>query len=236
LGVEPVREEKEWGHTGGSAALPGWARPNRECDPAFKNISAGMGGVPIVYRFAVPPGAERTVVLGLCESHWDAPGQRPLVLQVEGAPKTDIDPIGAWGQHVPACLSFSAKDADEDGRVEIVVAPHPDASDKNTILNAIWVFPPDVSVDTDKVLSGAMTAAAERYVDVGGENDQCLYKGGVLTYDLTIQPKGRLEMTFLLETPAGGGVPNPGTMAWTAATLRKAAEDVWGSYDAAHWQ
>ena len=39
-GLQPVREEREWGCTGGVKALPGWAKPNVECDPAFRNISA----------------------------------------------------------------------------------------------------------------------------------------------------------------------------------------------------
>lgn len=234
-GLEPVREEREWGCTGGIVALPGWARPQGECDPAFKNISAGMGGVPIVYRFGVPQGAERTVVLGFCESHWSTGGARLVEIRVEGAPKSEVDPVAAWGQHVPGCLVFDAKDADEDGRLEIVIAPHPKASDKNTILNAIWVFPSGANVDTDQIVKGEMNAAAERYVDVGGQNDQLLYKGGTLEYHLALEPNAEQTLVFLLETPAGGGVPNPDRTAWTPETLRKAAQDVWRDYDPARW-
>ena len=39
--------------------------PAGACDPAFRNIRAGMGGVPIVYRFAIAPGGQRT-------SCWDS--------------------------------------------------------------------------------------------------------------------------------------------------------------------
>ena len=50
---------------------------------AHRQIRAGMGGVPITYRFAVQTGEKRYVVLGFCESHWAEAGQRPLVINVE---------------------------------------------------------------------------------------------------------------------------------------------------------
>lgn len=135
--IDPDRQERDWGCTGGVTALPGWARPDRECDPAFKNIVAGMGGVPIIYRFAVKPGDRRTVVVGLCESHWSLPEKRPLLVYVEGAPRREIDPVGVWGQHVPGCLKFDAIDDNQDGKLEVVVEPNSKAQDKNTILNVV---------------------------------------------------------------------------------------------------
>jgi hypothetical protein len=185
-----------------------------------------MGGVPIIYRFKVSQGAERTVVLGICESHWAVPGKRPVRYYVEGAPRIDVDPVEKWGQHVPACLRFDARDANGDGELEIVAAPHPNASDRNPILNAAWVFFPDVFVDVDKVLSGSMNPAAEYYVDAGGERDQLLYEPGRLDYELTLQPKEARDMLFLVASP-GASVPNPESTAWEQESLRKAAVDVW---------
>lgn len=231
-GVEPVRQAQPWGCTGGVVRMPGWARPIGQCDAGFRNISAGMGGVPIIYRFEVPPGSRRTVVLGLCESHWPRAGYRPLEIYVEGAPRSEIDPVGAWGQHVPGCLRFDAGDSDNDGRLQVVIAPHPQASDRNTILNVIWVFSPDVYVDTREVLHGSMTSVAEYYVDVGGEKDQLLYKGGKLTYQLRLEPSGTQDLTFLLASPGARGVPDPETTTWTPETLRRAAEDVWAGHHA----
>ena len=75
----------DWGFCDEAESLPGWGKPNEKCDAAFCNIRAGMGGVPIIYRFAVAPGSSADVVLGLCESHWAEAGQRPLVCRVEGA-------------------------------------------------------------------------------------------------------------------------------------------------------
>jgi hypothetical protein len=228
--AEPVRQELPWGCTGGVVSMPGWGRPNTPCDPAFRNISAGMGGVPIIYRFAVAPGSKHTVVLGFCESHWPSAGIRPVEIYVEGAPKAEIDPVAAWGQHGPGCLQFDATDSNNDGRLQIVISPHPKASDKNTILNVIWAFSPDVFVDTSEVLRGTMNSVAEYYVDVGGENDQLLYKGGKLAYQLRLEPNARQELMFLLASPGSRSVPNPENTAWTPQSLRRAAEEVWADH------
>jgi hypothetical protein len=228
---QPVRRERSWGALGGDVPMPGWGRPDRDCDPAFRNIRAGMGGVPVIYRFAVPPGAKRTVVLGLCESHYSQAGLRPVLLYVEGAPRVEIDPLAAWGRHVPGCLTFDAFDANGDGRLQIVAAPHPGAPDRNPILNAIWVFSPDVYVDVNEVASGKLSSVAEYYVDVGGEKDQSLYEGGNLTYELTLPAGDKREIVFLVAGP-GASVPNPEPTAWTAASLRQAADDVWSDWAA----
>ncbi|MBN2311148.1 MAG: hypothetical protein JXR94_19380 [Candidatus Hydrogenedentes bacterium] len=226
-GADPKREERAWGCTGGVVSLPGWGKPEGVCDPGFSNIRAGMGGVPIVYRFAVPPGATRTVVLGFCESHWDTPGQRPVAIRVEGAPGAEVDPLAQWGRHQPGCMRFDAADSNRDGRLELAIDPHPEAADKNTILNCVWVFAPETSVVPAEVVTGRMTSAAEYYVDVGGEKDQGLYVGGTVPYPLHLEPGAVRELTFLLASPGGGPVPHPGTTTWTPASLRKAAEDVW---------
>ena len=225
--LQPVREEREWGCAGGVSALPGWARPAVECDPAFRNISAGMGGVPITYRFAVEPGAKRTVMLGFCESHHPSAGLRPVVALVEGAKKRSVDPVGDWGRHVPGVARFDAADADGDGRLEVTVAPHPRASDRNTILNVLWVFDPDVPIDEKKLIAGGLNDRAERYVDVGGENDQGLYKSASLKYVLELQPKEQREFFFMVRSPGCRSVPDPSLGLWEKTSLRKAAADVW---------
>lgn len=225
--LQPVREEREWGCVGGVSALPGWAKPKVECDPGFRNISAGMGGVPITYRFAVEPGAKRTLVLGFCESYHPSAGIRPVVAVVEGTDKRPIDPVDSWGQHVPGVLRFDATDADRDGRLQVTVAPHPEASDRNTILNVIWVFGPDLPLDQDDLIAGRLSGQAERYVDVGGENDQGLYKPGNLKYVFQLQPKEEREFFFLIASPDCRAVPDPSAGLWDTTSLRKAAADVW---------
>ena len=226
-GIQPIREEREWGCTGGVSALPGWAKPNVPCDPAFRNIVAGMGGVPITYRFSVEPGSKRTVVLGFCESHHPTAGLRPLVVQVEGTEDRVVDPIAAWGRHVPGVLRFEAADANADGRLQVTVAPAPQARDRNPILNVLWIFDPAASVDEKRLLAGEMNDQAERYVDVGGENDQLFYKPGNLRYALKLGPKERKEFFLLLRSPGCRYLPDLSQGLWNPTTLRKAAADVW---------
>ncbi len=227
-GPKLERKMKAWGCMGGAMSMPGWATPSVECDPAFKNIRAGMGGVPIEYRFAVPAGEKRTVVLGFCESFQPNGGIRPLRIEVEGAPEQDLDPIAAWGRHVPGCLRLDAADADKDGYIKVIVGPHPAASDRNPILNAAWVFKPDAPVDIEQVKLGKLNEAAEYFVEVGGVKDQDIYENGPVAYDLKLTPDQPVEMTFLLAVP-GGAVPSPPT-AWTEAKLFNAAVAVWGDW------
>jgi hypothetical protein len=220
------QETRDWGYFDDAVSLPGWARPEAACDPGFRNIRAGMGGVPIEYRFKVEPKTGGNVALGFCESHWSASGQRPVVCQVEGAAPQEVDPLARWGQHQPGALLFTAQDANGDGFLDVAVLPKAGAPDLNPILNVIWVFPPGPPPNLDRVISGQMNTQALRYVDVGGEKDQSLHAGGRVEYTLTVPAKGRQELTFLVACP-GGSVPLPHQTAWTSDRLRRAAAEVW---------
>lgn len=217
---------REWGWADDATALPGWARPAVECDPAFRNIRAGLGGVPILYHFKVAPRTKCKVVLGFCESHWDQAGQRPVVCQVEGAANQEVDPLVRWGQHHPGVVLFEAADANGDGNLDVDVLPKTGAPDQNPILNAIWIFPSETTPNLDQVILGRLNSHALRYVSVGGENDQSLYSGGRVEYAVKLSPRAVHEMTFLLASP-GGSVPQSEQSAWTPEQLRKAAADVW---------
>ena len=221
----PIRVKRQWGCKGGVVAMPGWGRPSRDCDQAFRNISAGMGGVPIEYEFTVHACAQRTVFLGLCESHWDWPGRRPLVLSVEGANPVSVDPVALWGKHGAGCVRFDGWDSDGNGRLEVRVLPHPDATDKNTILNGIWFFPGNCSVEAEDVIRGHVRGEAEYYVDVGGESDQLLYEGGSVDFCLSLAPGESVDMPFLL---AHQGVSLAGVSQedWQLKDLNHAADRV----------
>ncbi len=223
----PIRQEQEWGCIEAVSALPGWAKPSAECDPAFQNISAGMGGTPIRYRFAVEPGSKRTVMLGFCESHHPSAGLRPLLAKVEGAEERAVDPVAAWGRHVPGVERFEAADANGDGRLDVAVAPHPQASDRNTILNVIWVFDPKTQIDEKKLIVGELNDLAQRYVDVGGEKDQLFYKPGNVRFALDLKPKEQTEFFFLVRSPDCQQLPDQSLGLWSRESLRKAAADVW---------
>ncbi len=216
---------RDWGYCDDATALPGWAKPRGACDPAFRNIRAGLGGVPIAYRFAVPAKSAATVVLGFCESHWAERGQRPLICSVEGAAAQTVDPVARWGQHQPGALAFQGRDANGDGRLDIAVRTPAGAPDRNPILNVLWIFPAGEPVDTARVITGALNAAAARYVDVGGEGDQSIYASDKLEYKFTLPARGARELTFFAAC-LGDSAPMPETTAWTPATARSAARAV----------
>ena len=225
-GTKVSQAMRDWGWADDAVALPGWARPAVDCDPAFKNIRAGMDGVPILYHFKVDPKAKVKVVLGFCESHWSQAGQRPVICQVEGAPSQEVDPLARWGQHRPGAILFAASDANGDGTLDVSVLPKPGAPDQNPILNAIWLFPADASPNLDQVITGKLNAAASRYVAVGGSNDQSLYAGGRVEYALKLLAHATQELTFLVACP-GGSVPPADQTAWTPEKLRQSATAVW---------
>jgi hypothetical protein len=225
------QELREWGYADEAVSMPGWARPSVKCDPAFANIRAGMGGVKIAYRFAVKPKSRTPVVLGFCESHWAQPGQRPLLCRVEGAESQTVDPVARWGQHKPGALAFAARDVNGDGKLEVTVSPAPGANDRNSILNAIWLFPPGPPPKLDQVIAGALSAKAIRYVAVGGDKDQSIYPAGKLEYKLNLPAGGVRELAFFVACQ-GGSAPIPGVSAWTTDGLRRAAADVWRQWTA----
>jgi hypothetical protein len=225
-GTKVSQALRDWGWADDAVSLPGWGKPAVDCDPAFKNIRAGMGGVPILYHFKVDPKAKVNVVLGFCESHCSQAGQRPVLCQVEGAPSQEVDPLARWGQHRPGATLFAASDANGDGTLDVSVLPKPGAPDQNPILNAIWLFAADASPNLEQVIAGKLNAVALRYVAVGGGNDQSLYAGGQVEYTLNLPAKATRELTFLVACP-GSSVPPPDQTAWTPEKLRQSAAAVW---------
>jgi len=222
--VPPVM--RDWGWADDAVAMPGWARPAVDCDPAFQNIRAGLGGVPILYHFKVDPKAKVNVVLGFCESFWSQAGQRPVICQVEGAPAQEVDPLARWGQHRPGAVVFAGGDANGDGTLDVAILPKAGAPDQNPILNVIWLFPADSALNLDQVIAGKLNSAALRYVAVGGSNDQSLYAGGRVEFALKLPALAAQELTFLVACP-GGSVPPPDQTTWTSEKLRHSAATVW---------
>jgi len=218
-----VQQPREWGCWDGSTAMPGWGKPAVECDPAFANIRAGMGGVPIVYRFRM---TQAQVGLGFLESHWSENGRRPVIGAVEGAESQAVDPVGKWGQHKPGVLLYEGRDTNGDGWLDIAVTTPASAGDRNPILNAIWLFPPGAATRAEDIAAGRLSALAIRRVDVGGEGDQTLYPESGAAWDIALPAGGSDELTFLVACP-GSSVPDPEQSAWTVERLRRAAREVW---------
>lgn len=217
---------REWGYVNETTAMPSWARPEGQVDPAFANIRAGMGGIPILYRFKVAPRSQAVVILGICESHYAQAAVRPVLYEVEGARPEVVDPIERWGRHQPGTLVFRARDVNGDGQIEVAARPLPAAPDRNPILNVIWVFPPDRVPNPAKLISGELSQAATYYVDVGGARDQCFYEIGPLDFPLKIAPGSTAELTFLVACP-GASAPRAESTVWTRESLLRAAREVW---------
>ncbi|NMC21537.1 MAG: hypothetical protein GYA33_14095 [Thermogutta sp.] len=229
LETQELLELRDWGYTIDTTPLPSWAKPEGACDPAFANIRAGMGGIPIGYRFRVAPRSQANVVLGICESHWDRPQARPLLCQVEGARPMLVDPIERWGRHQPGVLLFAASDSNGDGWITVAIKPVPGAPDRNPILNVIWVFAGDRRPNLQRVAKGQLNEQALYYVDVGGARDQPILAGQDLRFPVELPANGSKELAFYVACP-GGSVVTPEMTAWTPQTLYQAAKEVWQAW------
>ena len=136
-----------------------WAKPPAAVDPSLRHIAVHMGG-NIHYEIAVPAGASRRVALALCEGWWKEKGHRVQILRVEGAEPKTLDTVADIGQNKAAAFWFDAKDTNGDGKIEIAVEAAPQAGDKNTILNGLWVFAADAQPDSDALLAGKLNSLA----------------------------------------------------------------------------
>jgi hypothetical protein len=146
----------------------GWASPPTGSDPAFSDVAIGTGH-PVHYRFKAKKADRYTVVFGLCEGYYGSPGQRILVLEVEGKPLRTVDLVAEKGRNAPALFSFPARDENGDGWVDVSVAAATNSPDKNTILNTLWVLPGDAKPDPQALLAGRSTWPALAHVACGGD-------------------------------------------------------------------
>jgi hypothetical protein len=136
-----------------------WAKPPGGIDPSLRHIAVHMGG-NIRFELTVSAGASRRVALGLCEGWWRETGKRIQVLRVEGAEAKTVDTVADIGQNQAAAFWFDARDTNGDGKIEIGVEAAPQAGDKNTILNGLWVFAGDQKPDSEALLAGKLNSVA----------------------------------------------------------------------------
>jgi len=144
-----------------------WAQTSGSNDPAFRNIAWGVNR-PIRYRVKVPTSSQKIVALGFAEPYKPRPGMRMLETHVEGAEPQLLDPMK--DQNQPYVLLFSGRDIDNDGMLDIEIRAT-EKSDPNVFLNALWVFPTEVTVTVDQIISGDASPKAELYYDCGPEGE-----------------------------------------------------------------
>lgn len=149
--------------------LAEWAKPSVPCDPAFASITVGWNA-PIVYRFRADKGAAYRIGVGLCEGYHTGPRKRILRVVIDGEVRRTVDPVAEAGKDVPVILLFPASDRDGDGSIEIRIEAAPESSDKNTILNALWVFPGDADPKERDLIAGAWNDRAIAFEDCGARS------------------------------------------------------------------
>lgn len=150
------------GATGGQV---GWAKPPANTDPAFRNVAIGWKE-PVSYRFKAAKGQAWQVVFGLCEGWHTNAGARILDLRIEGKTRQTVDLFALKGRNVPQLFALDATDENGDGWVDLEVAANEKATDKNTILNLLWVFRAGEKLDLNALLAGQGPAALA-HVDCG---------------------------------------------------------------------
>jgi hypothetical protein len=136
-----------------------WAVPPAGVDPVMRHILVHQGG-PLRHECTVPPRGSCRVALVLCEGWWNEPGCRIQILRVEGAEPRTVDTVADIGQNVAAAFWFDARDLDGNGQLWIQVEAAPEASDQNTILNGLWVFPADTEPDSQALIEGELNRVA----------------------------------------------------------------------------
>ena len=122
----------------------GWSKPHAPCDSAFYDVAYGAKGLSgegvVDLHVKVNSGATFSAALGFCEGKYDTAGIRTMRVFVEGSEQKDIDPVKDFGAHTPGVYFFTAKDANNDGIINIVVSNKPGAIDRDAILNGLWLF------------------------------------------------------------------------------------------------
>jgi hypothetical protein len=148
-------------------------------------------------------GSARRVALVLCEGWWDQPGQRVEVLSVEGAAPRTVDTVADIGKNKAKVFWFDARDTNGDGKIEIRIEAAGKSIDKTTILNGLWVFPPDAPEEDQAVLAGKPNSRWMARLDqaaIGGPSRNDLVM--VQVTNTSAQPKA-LEPKIIVDTTMG---------------------------------
>ena len=143
----------------GGGVNKNWVKPPAGAAPTLGDIAVHMGG-SIAYELEVPKGGARRIALALCEGWWSETGKRVQVLRVEGAEPKTVDTIADLGKNKAGAYWFDAKDLNNDGVINIAIDAAPQAADKNTILNGLWVFGADTKADDAALLAGKLDSIA----------------------------------------------------------------------------
>jgi hypothetical protein len=170
-GASTIRAKRPVQRLLGWNGTVGWARPEGNVDPAFRNAAWGVNR-PILYRVPVRRGSEKIVALGICEPYKWGPGTRVLELKVEGAEPIVFDPLKDGKKNEPQILFRKGRDENQDGLLAIESHAALSSPDPNPFLNVFWVFPPEATVTAHDLITGTASKDAELYFDCGAEEER----------------------------------------------------------------
>ncbi len=143
----------KWERLDGITGALGWAKPMADVSPEFRNVAWGVNR-PVRYRFRVPPGAAKRVMLGFCESYKLRLGDRIAEMHVEGAPVLVLDLALNAPLNQPQVFLFDAADADQNGWIDVTIIA-PQGHDPNTTLATIAVYPAGLRLTRAELIAGS---------------------------------------------------------------------------------
>jgi len=177
-----------------------WGKPDTKCDRRFRDILVGHN-CPLRFTYKVEPDKHYRVALAFIESWYDSPQKRPLEIRIEGQTVRELDLVGEFGQNIPVVLAFDATDKNKNGLLEMGVYASPGAEDKNTILNALWIFDATKAPTEKQILAGGIDEMALDLYDTSSNAT----KNIKLYFDKRVSP-GK-EFNLLVTIPQGKQAP-----------------------------
>lgn len=140
----------------GISGVPHWAQPADGVSPEFRHVAWGNNR-PVAYRFRVPAGAAKRVMLGFCESYKKYLFQRTATMEVEGAGIQAVDLALNAPHHAPQVFLFDARDENGDGWINLRVFA-PQGQDPNSTLATIAVYPAAAGLSREEMVAGSLAA------------------------------------------------------------------------------
>ncbi len=192
-----------------------WGKPNRKCDKRFRDILVGYNR-PLEFTYKVKGDETYRLAFAFIESWHDNPKRRPLEIHIEGETVRKLNLIGEFGRHTPVVLTFDAKDKNHNGLLEMGIFASPDAEDKNTILNALWIFEAAKAPTEQQILAGGIDDLTLAFYDASGHRQEPIK----LYFDKTISPRG--EFNVLVTLPQGKHAATEAEVAGAQNLLEKA--------------
>jgi len=141
-----------------------WARPSVKCPPCFRHVMVGFSQ-PLRFTLEGATKGKYRVYFGLIEGYHEQPGIRPVELRVEGRKIATLDLVAKPGRNVPILYSVTAADQDGDGKITFGIWAPASASDKNTILSGLWIYPESKAPSAAEVLAGTTATKPLAYID-----------------------------------------------------------------------